>query len=130
MNFHAALKRGNQIYCLDIKYVHVYNVHMAEGIKEILDLCDGFEWDAGNITKNLLKHNVAWNEIEEIFFNQPLFIESDEKHSQIETRYWALGKTNANRRLFITFTIRNTNIRVISARDQNKKERSAYEQAA
>jgi len=45
-------------------------------------------------------------------------------------RYHALGMTHAGR-LHITFTLREdgTLIRVISARDMHRKERSIYEQA-
>jgi uncharacterized DUF497 family protein len=115
---------------IDSTYVHVYNVHMITSHNDLLDSCDGFEWDKGNTTKNLIKHQVTWNEIEEIFLNKPLLIKSDEKHSQAEIRYWALGKTNLNRMLFISFTVRAHKIRAISAREQNKRERNAYEQTA
>jgi hypothetical protein len=55
----------------------------------------------------------------------------DERHSNREVRYHALGKTDNARRLHITFTLRthNTLIRVISARDMHRKERVVYEQA-
>ena len=101
---------------------------MRATLTELLDSCEGFEWDEGNNAKNWIKHNASSNEIEEVFFNKPLLIKSDEKHSNIETRHWALGKTNANRKLFISFTIGSNKIRVISARDQSKKERRAYDQ--
>ena len=54
---------------------------------------------------------------------------SDEKHSQNETRHHALGRTNDNRLLHVTFTLRKdlTEIRVISARDMHQKERAKYE---
>lgn len=93
-----------------------------ENLKE----CVGFEWDAGNSEKNWLSHQVTKSESEQIFFNQPLFIEDDEKHSRIEVRYYALGKTDDERKLFIVFTIRKNLIRVISARDMRKKEKKAY----
>lgn len=86
-----------------------------------------FEWDEGNSSKNLLKHDVADEECEEIFFNQPLIIANDTKHSNQELRYKALGKTNNRRVLFLVFTLRNNKIRIISARDVNKKERVIYE---
>jgi uncharacterized DUF497 family protein len=38
----------------------------------------------------------------------------------------ALGQTDAGRSLFVVFTIRDTLIRVISARDMNRKEREVY----
>lgn len=58
------------------------------------------------------------------FFNQPLIIFDDEVHStDIEKRYGALGKTNENRRRAIYFTIQNNKVRIISTRDQGKKDR-------
>ncbi len=93
-----------------------------ENLKE----CLGFEWDAGNSEKNWLSHQVTKSESEQIFFNQPLFIGDDEKHSKIEVRYYALGKTDDERKLFIVFTIRKNFIRVISARDMSKKEKKVY----
>ena len=93
---------------------------------EILKECVGFEWDAGNSEKNWFSHQVTKSESEQIFFNQPLFIGDDEKHSKIEVRYYALGKTDDERKLFIVFTIRKNFIRVISARDMSKKEKKVY----
>ena len=87
---------------------------------------DGFDWDEGNIDKNWIKHQVSNSECEEIFFNIPLIIADDRKHSQLEKRYYALGQTNARRWLFIAFTMRKDKIRVISARDMSQKERQAY----
>ena len=68
------------------------------------------------------------NECEEVFFNCPLIVRGDEKHStEKEERFYTLGRTDANRLLFIAFTIRNNLIRVISARNMNLKERKRYE---
>ena len=95
------------------------------------DLVVGFEWDSGNNRKSELKHSVSQVEAEEIFFNQPLLIITDDKQSDAESRYLALGKTNKSRELTVIFTLRQgaTLIRVISARDQHRKERHLYEQA-
>ena len=93
------------------------------------DHIDGFEWDEGNLLKNQEKHSVDYRECEEIFFNQPLVVQEDAKHSQAEKRFYALGKTNQGRKLFTAFTMRKNKIRIISARDQHKKERSFYENA-
>ena len=89
----------------------------------------GFDWDDGNRDKNWEKHQVSNSECEEVFFNIPLLLQPDPVHSQTETRYYLLGQTNAGRRLFVSFTIRGENIRVISARDMSKRERTFYEQA-
>lgn len=91
----------------------------------------GFDWDAGNERKSLEKHSVSRFEAEQVFFNLPLLVLSDQKHSQDEVRYHALGKSDDGRLLHITFTLRsdNTLIRVISARDMHRKERKVYEQS-
>ena len=90
----------------------------------------GFDWDDGNARKND-KHGVSQSEAEEVFFNQPLLLLEDARHGGQELRYHALGKTHEGRRLHITFTLREDGmlIRVISARDMHRKERSIYEQA-
>ncbi|MGC3872885.1 BrnT family toxin [Halomonas sp. GXIMD04776] len=90
----------------------------------------GFDWDEGNSRKNAEKHGVGQSEAEEIFFNEPLLVLEDDKHSQKEARYHALGETDDARLLHITFTLRGngTLIRVISARDMHRKERANYEQ--
>lgn len=87
-----------------------------------------FDWDQGNIEKNWARHEVHDKEAEEVFFNKPLKIFPDTKHSETEKRFLALGVTNKKRQLTIIFTIRKRNLRVISARDQNKKEKSKYEE--
>lgn len=86
-----------------------------------------FWWDQGNVEKSWKKHKVHHKEAEEVFFNKPLKILKDVKHSQKEDRFIALGITNKKRRLNIVFTVRKEKIRVISARNQSKKEREFYE---
>ncbi len=90
----------------------------------------GFEWDAGNARKSSDKHDVSQSEAEQTFFNEPLLTVPDMRHSKVETRIHALGHTDDGRLLHITFTLRDdeTRIRVISARDMSRKERSYYEQ--
>lgn len=88
----------------------------------------GFDWDEGNLNKNWEKHRVRNREAMEVFSNKPLKLFFDTKHSRREDRGAALGKTDANRQLTIIFTIREQKIRVISARDQDKKERKIYGQ--
>lgn len=91
----------------------------------------GFQWDSGNVRKSVSKHDVSQSETEQVFFNQPLLITEDARHSQQEARFHALGITDAGRKLHITFTLRDsgTLIRVISARDMHRKERTRYEQS-
>ena len=96
-----------------------------------LDQISGFDWDDGNSRKSADKHDVSQAEAESVFFNDPLIVVEDARHSEREQRFNALGKTAQSRLLHITFTLRQngTMVRVISARDMHRKERKAYEQA-
>lgn len=85
-----------------------------------------FEWDKHNI-EHVRIHKVEPGECEQVFFNIPLIVEPDLIHSRAEKRYFALGKTNINRALVVIFTIRNAKMRVITARDANRRERIKYE---
>lgn len=96
-------------------------------MEDILKDCTGFDWDDGNSSKNWLKHQVSKRESEQVFFNEPIIVFEDIKHSKSESRYYLLGKTDKHRLLMIVFTIRGNSIRLISARDMSKKERSFYE---
>ena len=91
----------------------------------------GFQWDEGNSQKSAQKHDVHPTEAEEIFFNTPLIMSNDDKHSRDEKRYLALGITNKKRFLTVIFTLResNTLIRIIFSRDQHQKERIVYAKA-
>ena len=86
-----------------------------------------FQWDKGNKDKNYAKHTVNVEECEEIFFDDNKKILKDSLHSGREVRYIIIGMTKERRLLFIVFTIRGDKIRIISARDLNKKERQLYE---
>jgi uncharacterized DUF497 family protein len=99
---------------------------MAE-FPEELARCSGFDWDAGNTAKNWDLHQVTQAECEQAFFNRPILVTVDEGHSAEERRYAALGQTEAGRRLSIVFTIRETLVRVISARNMSRRERRIYE---
>ena len=91
----------------------------------------GFNWDIGNERKSVDKHSVSQLEAEQLFFNEPLLLLPDKKHSDQEPRYHALGISDSGRQLHITLTLRDddTLIRVISARPMHRKERKIYEQA-
>ena len=90
--------------------------------------CAGFQWDKGNRNKNLIKHNVEDLECEQVFFNEPLIIIEDTKHSIVEKMFATFGQTDAGRLLVVIFTKRVELLRVISARDMNRGERKFYEE--
>ncbi len=95
-------------------------------MKRAFPAFSSFDWDDGNRDKNL-KHGVLNGEAEQIFFNEPLIVLDDPVHSVAEDRYAAFGKTDNARTLVVIFTMRGEKIRVISARDMNRKERKYYE---
>lgn len=90
---------------------------------------EGFDWDAGNTTKNVLGHSVTRAEAEEVFFVAPIVMLEDAKHSAFERRYLVFGPTGAGRLLTAAFTLRDRRIRVISVRDMSRQERRRYAQA-
>lgn len=94
-----------------------------------LSTIEGFEWDKGNL-EHIKRHGVDYKECEEMFSNKPLLISEDLAHSQAEERFRVLGRTNNKRSLYLVFTVRGKNIRVVSARDQNKKERGRLNEMA
>ena len=94
-----------------------------------IDSIVGFDWDDGNVLKNEITHNLKWQTIEELFFNEPLVVVEDKKHSdKTECRCLALGHIDDGRLISVIFTKRDDKIRVISARVMSKKERKFYEE--
>lgn len=88
-----------------------------------------FEWDKGNSEKPK-KHGLTQEETEEAFLDEGKVIFGDWQHSVSEPKITLLGKTNKGRLLNITYTLRGSKIRVVTARPINKKEVHLYEKAA
>jgi len=86
-----------------------------------------FEWDKGNIDKNVKKHGITNENAEKIFLEEKSIFSEDIKHSKIEKRYQILGESRKGQVLSVVFTIRNEKVRIISARQANQKERKLYE---
>jgi uncharacterized protein len=102
---------------------------MKGDVYDRLTACTGFDWDEGNRGKSADRHAVTAGEAEQPVFRQPFLVAYDTAHSQTEERFWALGQSASGRRLFLVFTLRDNRIRVISARDMNRRERGIYEKA-
>ena len=92
----------------------------------ILENCEGFEWDGGNAHKNWHLNRVTDEECEAIFYNLPLIVAFDKLRKSTEKRFYTLGRTDSDGYLYVAFTIRNSLIRVISAREMNKSEERKY----
>jgi hypothetical protein len=102
---------------------------VADDIFDRLARCTGFEWDAGNAPKVVVRHQVTPGECEQVFFHEPLVIAPDPRHSTAEERWAAWGRTADGRTLAIVFTLRGDRIRPLAARDMNRKERQRYAEA-
>lgn len=99
----------------------------SKSIRNLLKNVSSFDWDKGNIDKNLKKHGVTKEECQEVFFNKPKVIRIDKKHSINERRFFIYGLTDWKRKLVVVFTFREHKLRVISARDMKKgKERDEF----
>jgi uncharacterized protein len=86
-----------------------------------------FEWDAGNATKSLQKHGVTCAEAEEVFTGGRFIPLGEQVHPPSpEPRFAVLGETSRGKLLFLAFTLRNQNVRVISARLMNQREKKFY----
>lgn len=97
-------------------------------MSSILESFEGFEWDEGNAGKNRHRHRVTDAESEEVFSNEPLIVVRYSSHSRSELRYAVRGVTNLGRRLTVIFAVRNALMRVISAREMNRREERIYEE--
>ena len=87
----------------------------------------GFDWDSANIDKSYLKHGITPNEAEEVFADEAQLVLEDIKHSGKEERFTIMGKSTRRNILFVSFTIRQDKVRIISARMANIRERRLYE---
>lgn len=85
-----------------------------------------FEWDEDKAKKNILKHQVSFNEAKTVF-NDPFYIDFyDPDHSMDEDRYLIVGQSNRGRILIVSYTERVSSIRLISAREVTRQERKIY----
>jgi hypothetical protein len=88
-----------------------------------------FDWDGGNREK-CRRHGVSIEEIEALLSESPR-VAPDQRHSQREERFIAVGRNARGRPIFVAFTVRWKNgerlIRPISARYMHKKEAEGYE---
>lgn len=92
----------------------------------------GFDWDHGNREK-CRKHGVSLKTIENLFAGE-MAVLPDPRHSQVEQRFLAIGRTRSGRSVrsvLVVFTLRQrdgeTLIRPISARYMHTKEVKSYE---
>jgi len=103
---------------------------MIDDVAALLAHATGFDWDEGNAPKVTGRHGVEPGECEQVFFREPFVVSYDVAHSGLEHRWRALGQTVAGRWLLVVFTVRGSLIRVLAARNLNRKERAYYAEIA
>ena len=85
-----------------------------------------FTWDEKKRRQNLEKHGIDFADAE-LIFSQPLLVKRDARRDYQEERWAALG-TLKGMVVFVAYTMRDEDVRVISIRRANKKERQIYAQ--
>ena len=83
-----------------------------------------FEWDDVKAQINKQKHGISFEQALKVFEDENRLEEIDEKHSENEIRYVSIGRVNDI--LYVVYTERAENTRLITARRANKKERTRY----
>jgi hypothetical protein len=89
----------------------------------------GFEWDDEKAESNAIKHGISFKMAAFVFDDPYALILDDEKHSAQEHRRWLIGDSGKGV-LIVVFTIRppQGNIRIVSARKANRRERKMHEE--
>jgi uncharacterized DUF497 family protein len=87
-----------------------------------------FEWDADKSESNLKQHGVSFHEATTVFDDTLSITVPDPDHSFDETRYVIVGVSHEGRLLIVSHADRADRIRIISARELTRDERSAYEE--
>lgn len=86
-----------------------------------------FEWDNAKERSNRKKHGIDFTAAAKAFLD-PYMIEFDEHDASGELRFNAIGLVDG-RILFVTYTMRDEVIRIISARGAEPHEKRKYHEA-
>lgn len=84
-------------------------------------------WIGKFVQKIYQKHGIAVEEVEDALLSNSLFRRTARGHVKGEDLYFAYGRTNAGRYLFIVFVWKHDDsVLVISAREMTARERRYY----
>ncbi len=87
-----------------------------------------FEWGKQKAEANLAKHGISFTEAATVF-DDPFHLELyDPRNSEAEDRYIVVGESEKRHILIVAHSDRNGYVRIISAREATRKERTLYEQ--
>jgi uncharacterized DUF497 family protein len=82
------------------------------------------EWDENKNAINIKKHGLSFETAALVFADENRIEYYDRLHSDEEDRYVVLGCVHGV--LFVVYTMRNDNVRLISARVATPEERRVY----
>ena len=85
-----------------------------------------FEWDRRKAARNLSKHGLSFDEASTVFAELTI---PDPDHSEDEERWITVGQSNRGRLLVVVHTEDGNTVRIISAREAEKRERVRDEEA-
>ena len=91
-----------------------------------------FEWDEVKASFNVQKHGVSFETAATIFYDPRILTVPDEKHSEVEERWFSIGAVSNGVLLSIVYVWQElspvtTKIRLISARKATRSEARYYE---
>jgi len=86
-----------------------------------------FDWDPDKAARNRAKHGVTFAEAATVFGDPLAVTVPDRAHSLGEPRFAIFGRSDRGRVLAVQHTERDDLIRLISAREATRHERSQYE---
>jgi uncharacterized protein len=86
---------------------------------------DDFEWDNQKAVQNLRAHKMSFEVARYVFDDPAALDEMDSSEYYGEDRYNIIGMVRG-RLLFVTYTIRGTRYRLISARGAEPHEKKRY----
>ncbi len=84
-------------------------------------------WRREIVDKLEQKHHVTTDEVEDVLYNKPVFRRAEKGFYEGEDLYYAYGRTDNGRYLFVVFIYKASHdALIISARDMDSKERKCY----
>jgi len=83
-----------------------------------------FEWDENKNNLNKQKHKISFENAVKVFLDKKRIDCPDEEHSLFEERRYTIGMVDSV--LFVVYTERNENTRLISARKSTTEETNEY----
>ena len=84
-----------------------------------------FEWDEEKNRKNIQKHGIDFNDAKDVFKDPKRLTSPDQRKNYGEERWKTVGAI-LGLIFSVIFTLRNSAIRIISARRASRKEREEY----